>query len=103
MSTIRRGMTLIEWLVVVGIVAILAALVLPAVQQAREAARRVECTNHLKQIGLAFNAFESARGHYPPVRHGPQSVILIARPFDMPPGAKRSGGEVTRDPVAFRP
>lgn len=72
----RQGFTLVEILVVIAIIGVMVALLLPAVQAARETARRMSCGNNLKQVSLAAHLFESTQKHLPPGHLGPDPAVI---------------------------
>lgn len=99
LPVVRRGFTLIELLVAISIIALLIAILLPAVQAAREASRRTVCKNNLKQMGLAVQLHVEHRGHFqagylfdppspPPPTSGGTTVPPATRKFDRPPPRK---------------
>ena len=93
----RGGFTLVELLVVIAIIGVLIALLLPAVQAAREAGRRMNCANNLKQIGLAMHMYNNQTGYLPPAGLGNVSAFVLVLPY-LEQGAKYGRYDFTDSP-----
>jgi prepilin-type N-terminal cleavage/methylation domain-containing protein/prepilin-type processing-associated H-X9-DG protein len=105
-NALPRGFTLVELLVVIAIVGVLVALLLPAVQAARSAARRIACANHLKQIGLAILNYEDSHKEFPPAYTTPTGFgrsyyITRYAGGDQPDGSRSSGAAYEHNLLAF--
>ena len=81
MRSRRSGATLLELLVVISIIGLLLALIIPAVQQARESSRRLQCRSHLRQIGIAVHNYESVHGMFPPGSSRAFSLHVFLLPY----------------------
>ena len=106
------GFTLIELLVVIAIIAVLVALLLPAVQQAREAARRTQCKNNLKQLGLALQNYHDIYNLFPGHATGPSSfppgynlngMVALLPMIDQAPRYNQISGNVTANGTTYPP
>lgn len=100
----RRGITLVELLVAITVVGVLVALLLPAVQQVRQTARRAQCISHLKQIGLAIHSYEATHRMFPPGGSNGFSMHVFLLPhvdqqqlFESADFARMNGGHARRE------